>query len=148
MIEADRLPDSYRINLALGAENFVLIPGEALSWMPAHAGLQYAVLTITSNAPVSNQDLVQARLGLKSYPNPFRNQLTLELPASKDPNLRLAVYNLKGQLVKDLHKGSNPALKTMIWDGNDSHGNKCAAGIYFIRVSDEKTKHLSKILKL
>jgi len=48
---------------------------------------------------------------------------------------KLKVYNLKGQLVKELVNGTIPKGRhKVIWDGKNAQGKSAASGIYFIRL--------------
>lgn len=94
----------------------------------------------TSSQPSAVEDNILPIPGIKlsSYPNPFNQRLTVALDSSLKTSepVSVKVYNLKGQLVKELYTGSANEIKQVLsWDGRDSSANSCANGIYFIRVS-------------
>ncbi|MCE5250319.1 T9SS type A sorting domain-containing protein [bacterium] len=69
------------------------------------------------------------------YPNPFNNRTTLEFTLHAGEFVRLDVYNLLGQIVKELAAESMPAGNHRIaWDGKDRSGNDLSSGIYFFRL--------------
>jgi hypothetical protein len=71
---------------------------------------------------------------LAAYPNPFGSRVgvRLSLPAAAD--VRVAVYDVAGRLVRTLHTGRiEPGDHEIRWDGLDSAGRSADAGLYFVR---------------
>jgi len=98
----------------------------------------------TSSNPVNGEDelLPLPTYNLARYPNPFSQSITFDVSASAKSTqpLRLAVYNLKGQLVKELIHGTfSPGNTAIKWDSRDKNGKTCASGIYFARLSQGDT---------
>ena len=85
-----------------------------------------------------------------SCPNPFSNSTTISL--SLTTNLhelsRIKIYNVKGQLVREL-KIENLKFKMneVVWDGRDEKGNDVKSGVYFYKLADSD-EHIGKVLKL
>jgi len=49
--------------------------------------------------------------------------------------VKLTIYNLKGQQVKEILNGDLPkGHHKAIWDGKDTHNRSVSSGIYFIRL--------------
>jgi len=68
-------------------------------------------------------------------PNPFNpsTQIAFELP--QPAPVRLAVYDLRGALVRLLADGPLAAGKhSRVWDGRDDAGAAQASGVYFFRL--------------
>ncbi|MDY0151487.1 MAG: T9SS type A sorting domain-containing protein [Candidatus Cloacimonas sp.] len=82
---------------------------------------------------------------LIAYPNPFRNEVSIEVKNRVSSQKEISVYNLKGQLIRKL--SVTPENKSM-WDGKDLHGVAAAAGIYFLRTDGIERNKLTKIIKL
>ncbi len=99
---------------------------------------------------VSNDDpAVPPLFSLRAWPNPFRDQVTLELGSERPGELELAVYNLRGQLVRTLIAGDSGSGKnSVVWDGRDSRGQSCSSGIYLIRERKATTAPALKVLRL
>jgi len=93
-------------------------------------------------------DNVQPVQKLSVFPNPFNpalTQLTVQGDLTRSADSKLAIYNLKGQLVWSslLEKGVNQA----VWDGRDNHGRVCSSGIYQLVISDGKgRKEVRKVM--
>lgn len=71
----------------------------------------------------------------QNYPNPFNPSTTIkyELPANSKVEIR--IYNILGQEVRLLEKGSKAIGEhKIIWDGRDNQGKAVASGIYIYRL--------------
>jgi hypothetical protein len=90
-----------------------------------------------------NNNFVAPNINLKqNYPNPFNPETEINFSLQKnEERIELSVYNIKGQMVKELFSGK--AIKgnhNFVWDGKDSEDNNVSAGVYFYRLtSDAKT---------
>jgi hypothetical protein len=70
-----------------------------------------------------------------NYPNPFNplTNITYFLPV--DAEVKLTIYNLRGEKVKQFIDGFQAkGWKKIIWDGKNSQGKKVASGIYFCKL--------------
>lgn len=82
------------------------------------------------------------------YPNPFVSNSTLELDVKNTHSLSVDVYNIKGQLVKNLrdNKLVNKGSLKLTWDGTDNNHKKLSSGVYFYRLKSDKQQMLKKVL--
>lgn len=72
----------------------------------------------------------------QNHPNPFNpsTRISFSLARSEQP-AHLRIYNAKGQLVKTLLEGIQPAgPQSLVWDGRDDSGNPVSSGIYLFRL--------------
>ena len=72
---------------------------------------------------------------LTNYPNPFNpaTRFLFTLPSSGQ--VTLAVYNVRGQLVRVLRDGIfEGGPHSVIWDGRDAAGRNLPSGVYFARL--------------
>jgi hypothetical protein len=70
-----------------------------------------------------------------NYPNPFNPTTTIryDLPASV--NVRLVIYNVRGEKVRELVNTHQPAGRhKILWDGRNSHGESVATGVYLYKI--------------
>ena len=66
----------------------------------------------------------------RSIPAP---RLPLQVPEASE--VKLAIYNQRGQLIQTLHSGPIAAGQhSVVWNGNDSRGAKVASGVYVYRL--------------
>ncbi len=74
----------------------------------------------------------------QNYPNPFNGSTTFSFDLPRTGKVKLAVYNIKGQLVKDFRLDSLAKGKQkVVWDCRNKDGRGIASGIYFYRVRYE-----------
>jgi len=93
---------------------------------------------------------VPGRLEITNYPNPFNPTTTIAFSLPKAGKVRVAVYNLKGQKVKDLINSELPrGNHKLVWDGTDAHGRSVGSGIYLVRAqtSGRCVNHKIMLLK-
>ncbi len=66
-----------------------------------------------------------------NYPNPFNPETTIEFALPRDSKVTLTIYNLNGQLVRQLVSNSYKAgYQRVIWNGRDYSGNAVGSGVY------------------
>lgn len=83
----------------------------------------------------------------QNYPNPFNSgtRITFDLPEPQ--YITLAIYNILGQKVKTLVSASFPAgTHSFIWQGDNTHGEKAAGGVYFMRLTGQNQQITRKLL--
>jgi flagellar hook assembly protein FlgD len=70
----------------------------------------------------------------RSYPNPFGGQATIKFSIPKAEHVRVAVYDVRGRLVRTIiDKSMTPGLHSTMWNGEDNYGRQVASGLYFCR---------------
>ena len=71
----------------------------------------------------------------QNYPNPANPITIIEYQLLKAGNVRLLIYNAKGQVVKILVDGMKSAgYHTITWGGQDDYGVDVASGIYLCQM--------------
>jgi len=70
-----------------------------------------------------------------NYPNPFHIRTHIEYYLEEVGNIRVEIYNIQGQLIRELVNETQPAgTHTTLWDATDNHGNKVKNGHYFYKI--------------
>ncbi len=74
---------------------------------------------------------------LANFPNPFNPETWIPYELSKPAEVTLTIYNMRGQVIRQLKLGQMPAgvyrsrSRAIHWDGRNIIGEKVAAGVYF-----------------
>lgn len=81
---------------------------------------------VTSNPqPVTSYELSQ------NYPNPFNPATTISFALPEASEVSLSIYNLSGQLVKQLvAREMSAGRHHVVWDATDARGVRVASGVY------------------
>jgi len=83
---------------------------------------------------------------LQNYPNPFNPSTTIEFQLPQSSFVTLAVYNVRGQLIRTIVKQKMPAgSHSIIWDGKNESGERVGSGVYVYRIQAgdfQKTKKM------
>ncbi len=83
-------------------------------------------------------------LSVKCYPNPFSDQVTIEIQLQKSQNLDVKIYDSTGRLIKTLYKGDADQNERLIWDGRNQNGVKMPSGSYVLKANDTVEKIVLK----
>ncbi|MCF7805731.1 MAG: CotH kinase family protein [Candidatus Marinimicrobia bacterium] len=80
----------------------------------------------------------------QNYPNPFNNTTTIPYDIPSDSQIRLAVYNIRGEVVEILDQGIRDAGRyTARWDASAE-----SSGLYFIHLESPDNTQVVKCLLL
>ncbi len=126
--------------LIVGGE-FRLAGGKAsehiASWSSGSSGIPWGPSASTASA-------------LPGVPNPSRGATTFYHSLSRDGNVEMRVFDLRGRRVAhehfaDLGVGTQP----LVWDGLDRNGKALAAGTYFVQIrsSESVSRHKVTLLR-
>jgi hypothetical protein len=70
------------------------------------------------------------------HPNPFNPRTTIKYRLAKAARAHLAVFDLKGRLVRTLQMGEllSAGSYEAVWNGRDNAGQSVAGGVYLYRL--------------
>jgi hypothetical protein len=104
-----------------------------------------------NNLPVSNDDPVIPSVSItldQNYPNPFNPETTIKYFLPSPSDVKLEIFNIKGQLVKTLVNEKQTTGKFSVkWNGKDDSDKHVASGVYFYRL-DTSQKSITKKMVL
>ncbi|MGD9548115.1 MAG: trypsin-like peptidase domain-containing protein [Candidatus Krumholzibacteriia bacterium] len=99
-------------------------------------------------SPVAEVPGVVTRLG--NHPNPFNPLTKVSFTLDRAGEIRLAVYDVQGRLVRTLLAASlESGDHSVVWNGLDDHGRHAGSGVYFARMTagDQVVDHKMVLLK-
>jgi len=108
-------------------------------------------VTVIINTVANEDEQASPHLtAIKVSPNPFRELAVISYQIARQSEIELKLYNLRGQLVRELHNGTaEKGEQVLAWEGCDDKGRHLPAGVYLLRLSiDGKMQKPLKLLKL
>jgi predicted outer membrane repeat protein len=95
---------------------------------------------------IDDSQLSIVNFQLSNFPNPFNPSTTISFNLKNSSNVKLIVYNVKGQKVKTLINDQySKGAHSVIWNGKDKNNKPVSSGIYFYRMLTkgfDKTKRM------
>lgn len=85
----------------------------------------------------------------KSYPNPYRDETVIRFETTRESTSCVEVYNVSGQLVKQLANGQFlPGIHEIRWDGTSSDGHPVSSGLYLYRIQSGDDVTTGRMMKI
>ena len=85
---------------------------------------------------------VNDSIWFKCYPNPFSEEITIEIHNPKRGKVKVEIYNLTGHLIKNLTIEKNDRHIEIIWNGTNNLGQKISPGVYFCKIGKQSKQIL------
>ncbi|HNW59706.1 MAG TPA: FlgD immunoglobulin-like domain containing protein [bacterium] len=83
----------------------------------------------------------------QNYPNPFNPSTTIEFGLPEAAEVRIQIFNMRGELVRTLVDGlQQPGNLTRIWDGRSDRGALVPSGVYLCRVQSGAEHRMIKMI--
>ena len=84
-----------------------------------------------------------------NYPNPFNPETVISFDLPSDSEVKLEIYNIRGQKVKTLTDGKLSAGNhRIVWNGTNSNNKSVASGVYFSRLKTSGKELTKKMVLL
>ena len=98
---------------------------------------------------IDDNEMQIVEFNLSNHPNPFNPETKIVFNLPEEGNVKLEIYNIKGQKVKTLVNEILPAGEhSAIWDGKDSNDKQVGSGIYFYKLKTGDYQKVRKMLLL
>jgi len=86
---------------------------------------------------------------LHNFPNPFSTSTTISLNVPFHTNGSLCIYNIQGQLIKNIKTGKfSKGEYNIVWDGTNNLNGKVKSGIYLLKYSANNRFIIHKVICL
>lgn len=83
----------------------------------------------------------------QNFPNPFNPKTSITYSLSNSTGVELTVMNLRGERIKILKSGIQPAgTYEVMWDGTDEHGITVTSGIYICQITAGLYRRTGKMI--
>ena len=105
---------------------------------------------IWTGAPGTDDEDVPATVSLEqNWPNPFNPETTIAFSLLNPGDVRLDIYNIRGQKVKTLvNEQLTAGRHAFVWHGTDDNGNDMGSGIYLYRLSSDNQVRTRRMILL
>jgi photosystem II stability/assembly factor-like uncharacterized protein len=127
-------------------------------WSDYYASPHACILGYSSPTGIEEFKPNVKSLGLKIYPNPFRQITEIRLQMtdkqlsdiSHQSSVSIKIYNSSGRIVKDFSRTTLNGLcpTHLSWFGKDNSGHQVPAGVYFVRLELTEKSITKKIIRL
>jgi len=83
----------------------------------------------------------------QNYPNPFNPETTISFDMPKAGFANLSIYNVKGQLIKNLiNENLDFGRHSVVWNGTDNNGKPVTSGLYLYRLTTNGVTETKKMM--
>lgn len=94
-----------------------------------------------------NSSPIVHNLLLGNYPNPFNPETTIRFSLQERSEVKLSIYNSRGQLVRNLiDESRSPGTHNVLWNGKDDNGRSVSSGVYFYKIRAGKFSSSKKMI--
>ena len=83
----------------------------------------------------------------QNFPNPFNPTTTISYGLQNDKRVKLTVYNIQGNKVRELVNSEQSAGHyDILWDARDDQGIRVSSGVYFYKLETDHLSHTGKMV--
>ena len=103
---------------------------------------------LTSPTGIGDDGIVALNYDLaQNYPNPFNPTTTIKYQLPQTTDIKIAIYNINGQLVKTIvDEKQNAGNHSVVWNGRNDAGIQVATGVYLMRMKAEDFSKTRKMI--
>jgi len=102
------------------------------------------VIVKASIGSVTGIDDLSTGADLSCYPNPFAEELTIEISQPAGVKLHIEVFDVMGRKTTDLYQGISTGYDLIKWNGTNGQGSKVSPGVYYVRCNGQVSKGIIK----
>ncbi len=107
----------------------------------------FGPISLTIPEEGENPELPDIISNIVNYPNPFSSNTEISFMLNDPANVKVTVYNIKGQEVIKLYDGncSDERFSTL-WNGKDNNDNEVTSGMYFYKLEIDDEIYTGKMI--
>ena len=100
-------------------------------------------------AGINDDEIPVIDYQLSNFPNPFNPETKIVFDLPESGQVKLVIYNIKGQKVKTLLDCyMSPGRSEMLWNSKDDNGKRVSSGVYFYKLQTPSKTLTKKMLLL
>lgn len=96
--------------------------------------------TVTVTAVTGLEDWDAAGTTISVYPNPFTQEMAIEITNPLLKEVSVEIYSISGQKIRTLAKAQKGANISLTWDGTNEKGKQVPHGMYLLKVNGQAKK--------
>ncbi|MFC1730708.1 T9SS type A sorting domain-containing protein [candidate division KSB1 bacterium] len=143
-----RLSDSQTMQSGqetVGENGVVTIPN--LTIVKDNYRLTVSIDPTTVSSPNDELEIPTDFMLRVNYPNPFNPTTTIKFDIPKQVHVKIKIFNILGQVVKDLVDEEKEAgFHEIMWNGTNEAGLHVSSGLYFYRIQAGEFSAVKKML--
>ncbi len=96
------------------------------------------IMVKMTNSDVQHPNIILGNQLFPNFPNPFNPTTCISFSIDQAQDVKISVYNTKGQLVKvlfDSFVSKSQTKQSIYWNGEDQDENTVASGIYIVKMN-------------
>ena len=110
--------------------------------------IHYYLLAYGEVGQMVEDNLEDYFLKTNPYPNPFKNDISIEYTLKEKSNIIIRIYDGNGKIVKVLNEGKKlKGTYVVVWDGKNESDNKVTPGLYYYTIQSNISISSRKIIK-
>jgi hypothetical protein len=146
VVTSDFMNENKEFQIGWNSSNYLWLSGSPIieDNFPQYKNI--IIIGDTSAEESEIPEIVQSEL-IGNYPNPFNpnTMISFYLPSPED--VKLEIYNVKGQKVKTLvNNYLNSGQHRITWNGADDCGKNVSSGVYFYKIKADKFIQTKKMI--
>ena len=115
---------------------------------PTEVGILYDLYSANKSAPVANNEPGYDGLNMDVYPNPFNDAVNIAFSLNEDKDVKIAVYNINGELIRAFDEGMMPRGRHLVrWNGQTIYNNSAPKGMYVVRIITTNSTDQKSLIK-
>jgi hypothetical protein len=105
--------------------------------------------SVEATASLSQDIIPTKHLLHQNFPNPFNPSTNISFKIANSSNISLVIYDVSGNLVRELKNGFVPAGEyNLTWDGRSATGQSVASGLYIYQLQSNSYIATKKMLMI
>jgi len=136
--------DTFLTDISIGNHSIVVKSTDDQGYMTSDSSSIFVVSS--SSIPMKNpvgEGVAQSFYLLQNYPNPFNPSTKISFSLSVSADVRLNIYNLKGERVRTLiDQYRSAGIYETSWNGCNDKNDRVASGIYIYRIEINTGKEI------